>query len=248
VQIFAFISFGFFVAVSLVVGFRLLRLAWRTRLAPELAIGAQIFFMGGIGYAAWILGSSEAVPQTLTVPVRAVAALCLSFGSAALYIGSWRIFRPSEAWAGVLAVLGAAVLLGTGIYDAANTETMASQITTRFLPSNLAMIGCFAWMSFESFGHFRMMQRRHRIGLAEPALANRFLLWGMAGAAAALVVTGTTVNWFVFPRGTVGAPIVLMQSILGLVGAVLIWLTFYPPRALEGLLLQRSEAGGSSDG
>jgi hypothetical protein len=70
----------------------------------------------------------------------------------------------------------------------------------------------------------------------------------MAGAAAALVVTGTTVNWFVYTPGTVGTPIVLVQSILGLVGAVFIWLTFYPPRALEGFLLGRSGAGADSDG
>jgi hypothetical protein len=246
-QIFALISFGVFVAVSLMVGFRLLRLAWRTRLAPELAIGAQIFFAGGIGYPLWVLGSSGKPPEALMPLLGVLTPLLLSLGAVALYIGIWRIFRPTEVWAGVVAALGSVLALAPEIYDAV-TGLEFSQPALTYWMADLARLGCFGWASAEAFAHFRMMRRRQRIGLAEPALANRFLLWGMATASAALLVIASTVNWILFPRGAVGTPIVLIQSVLGLMGSILIWFSFYPPRALEGILLQPSGNGDGSDG
>jgi hypothetical protein len=245
-EIFALISFGFFVAVSLVVGFRLLRLASRTRRAPELAIGALIFLQGGIGHPMWVLDASGVAPAALEPLLAVLTPLCLSLGTVAFYLGIWRIFRPAEAWAGALAALGSAVVLAPAVYDAVTLQTPVTQPALTYWLGDLSRIASFSWMSLESLGHFRMMQRRRRIGLAEPALANRFLVWGMAAASAALLVTASTVNWVLYPRGAVGAPILLIQSILGVVASVLIWLSFYPPRALEGILLQR--AGAGSDG
>jgi hypothetical protein len=174
--------------------------------------------------------------------------LFLAVGAVALFLGAWRIFRPTEAWAGVLAALGSAAGLVPAVYDAATLQAASTQPALTYWTGDLARIASFAWISLESFAHFRLMRRRHRIGLAEPALANRFLMWGMAAASGALVVTASMVNWLVFPRGTVGAPILLIQSVLGFVASTLIWLTFYPPRVLEGVLLQRAGAGAGSDG
>jgi hypothetical protein len=246
-QIFAQVSFGVFVAVSLVVGFRLLRLAWRTRLAPELAIGTQIFISGGIGYPLWVLAFSGQAPQALLPLLGILTPLFLSIGIAAFYFGIWRVFRPTEPWAAVLAGLGSAAVLIPEIYDAVTGQEF-SQPALSYWTADLARIGAFAWASVESFAHFRLMRRRQRIGLAEPALANRFLLWGTATASAALLVVASIVNWLLFPRGTVGTPIVLIQSVLGLVGSMLIWFSFYPPRALKGILLQDSEAGTHGNG
>jgi hypothetical protein len=50
----ALLGFAAFVAVSLSVGLRLLRLASRTRELPELAIGVALF-AGGVGYSLFIL-------------------------------------------------------------------------------------------------------------------------------------------------------------------------------------------------
>ena len=50
-------------------------------------------------------------------------------------------------------------------------------------------ISTFAWSAGESFALYGQLQRRARIGLVEPAVVNRVLLWGI-GSLAAFAMSG----------------------------------------------------------
>ena len=56
----------------------------------------------------------------------------------------------------------------------------------------IAQIGVLLWGSLEALSYWRRMQKRTAIGLADPAVTNRFLLWGIgAGAAGVGSLIGT---------------------------------------------------------
>ena len=58
IDLLGLVGFGAFLAVSAVVGFRLLLLARRTRRLPELAIGLNFVFAGLVGYGLLIAAES----------------------------------------------------------------------------------------------------------------------------------------------------------------------------------------------
>jgi hypothetical protein len=96
------------------------------------------------------------------------------------------------------------------------------------------MIGALLWGSFEALRYWGMMRRRVRIGLADPVVANRFLLWGIGAFAAGF---GSLVGNVV--QITTGVPsteipwVLASSSAHGFVAAVAMWLAFVPPVAYK---------------
>jgi hypothetical protein len=101
------------------------------------------------------------------------------------------------------------------------------------------------WVSVESFRYYAMLRRRLRLGLTDPVLTNRFLLWAIWAAAVFLNLSADPVARLAYAvsAGTRGgavvpeiaAPIVLVTisvtMVLGAVSAVTLFLTFF---ATEG--------------
>ena len=83
---------------------------------------------------------------------------------------------------------------------------------------------------FEALRYYALIEKRVALGLATPALANRFLLWGWmgitmgAGAGANLYFLATHIDVVADPRAQ------SVTSAVGLAQAVLLYLTFLPPR------------------
>jgi hypothetical protein len=79
-------------------------------------------------------------------------------------------------------------------------------------------------------GGFARLRRRLRLGLADPLVADRFLLWAIGLSAMALLMASTILA----PAAGVdpAAPgWVLLESLAGLVGAVSLGVAFFPSRA-----------------
>jgi hypothetical protein len=74
------------------------------------------------------------------------------------------------------------------------------------------------------------MQRRARIGLVEPAVVNRVLLWGI-GSLAAFAMSGYGLLTRVALGPVQSDGMRLVSSALGMIAAVAIWLAFFPPAA-----------------
>jgi hypothetical protein len=76
------------------------------------------------------------------------------------------------------------------------------------------------------------MRRRVRLLLADPVVANRFLLWGFgAGAAGFGSALGGVVQWWTGLPPLELPGLMLSSSLHGLAAAIAMWLAFVPNAA-----------------
>jgi hypothetical protein len=228
VSVLALLGYGSFVLVSLVVGVRLLLLWRRTHETPELAIGVTLV-AGGLSYAIAIAAFSiPGLPRIAASLLETISAFSAHLASAALALALRHIFRPTERWARALQLsvtVALAVTFSTRLIDPLAFPPPG------FVFWPYALLGAFlyAWSAFESWNCHVLMVRRARIGLAEPDVARRFLLWGVAGAAALGIFLVAMADRLVQPGGMSSWTIAL-TSALGLVAALGISLAFFPYR------------------
>lgn len=221
----ALVGLSAFALASLFVGARLLVLSFRTQRLPERLIGLSLFSAGGIGTVLVLLsdiaGGSRATLQT-------VAAIAIHLGVAALGIFTWRVFRPTFAGATLVAACVALLVLSR-LADAVSGHYFGVDRSDLSIAADYTgRIVLYAWATFESLRHYALARRRVRIGLVEPLVANRFLLWGI-GTGAALCI------WFhVFlqelARRSDAAETYLVIAAFGTACAISLWLAFFPPR------------------
>jgi hypothetical protein len=238
-----------FALASATVGVRLLLLARRTRQAPELAMGIAFLVSGAIGFP--LLTGASVVVETggstgLAHVLMALGALSTFAGYVGLGIGCWRIYRPAERWPLAPIGLGTAVLLGATATVAASSG--AAQAATRDLAfwSGICVGSLtFAWNAVESFLLHGQLRRRASLGLADPEVVSRVLMWGVGSAAAwAMTMHGLVL------RATIG-PVVadghrIVASGIGLVAAVAISLAFFPPAAYRRRFAAPADRTGSA--
>ncbi len=119
---------------------------------------------------------------------------------------------------------GADVVLGR-----ADPATFAE--TGRIFVGVLLLVAgaCYAWTGFEGFRYFGMMRRRVALGLGDPLLTNRFLLWGISG------LTSSTWNavalaYLLAGQNILQEPVpILVRAVGGLLNSVLLVLIFMAP-------------------
>lgn len=243
------LGFGAFFVSSLAIGLRLVWLAHRNRGLPELLIGLGILGIGPAGFALTVFAMlfGEGRPA-LTVAVLAASQLAIAGGAVSAYLFNWTVFRPDAAWARALVAAAAAVFaiaffarLATGGYVLPMRLDLWTQL------SSFNVIACLLWGSAESLRYHGLMRRRARLGLADPVLTNRFLLWGLGiGSAGVGSLVGNVV---MMVRGTVMQELdglTLSNSLFGLASAVLMWIAFLPPASYRRWLEGRARARAAS--
>jgi hypothetical protein len=222
-----------FVAVSLWAGARLLLLGRRTREIAELSIGAALF-CGGAGYGAFITAFRlHLVPDELLGLAFAISAGLLDIGVIALSLGVWKLFRPGARWAAVAFGAAFAVLIASWVTGVAGSQPNGQRSAFVFWSFNAVGASTYAWSALECIRYHTMLRRRAHIGLADPELGHRFLLWAIAGSAgAAMFAIGMAGRLFLDgPNWGVQ----LGQSLAGFTAGLSIWLAFFPP----GVYVQR---------
>jgi hypothetical protein len=237
------VGFGVFFLASLAIGARLVALAARTRRQPELLIG-----MGILGIGPTALGSMMAAAALAgTTSGRALTGLAymaIAVGSTAACVFNWRVFRPDGPWARIW-VRATPVLYAVAIATEGATTGFANPLQPG--PAGLAVSTLCAtnllWGAGESLRYWLLMRRRLRLGLADPLVTNRFLLWGLGigaagiGSVISLVVQLTTGNAMAeLPA------LMLSNSLHGLTSAVLMWIAFVPPAAWKRFVLESHRA------
>ena len=175
-----------YTVASFVVGVRLIARSRRSHGLPELLIGLAYAAAPGLGYPLVVAGRMlpDRADQLVTVWLGQPL---IVFGCACFLFFNAKVFRPAAGWATVVAALGAAVLVaggGVAIWGYTSTADMALA-TWRSSWGTGAMLvvlgAAYAWTAFEGVRYRGMMRRRQAIGLADPMVANRFLLWAFAG-------------------------------------------------------------------
>jgi len=237
----ALLGYGSFVLASLVVGMRLLLLHRRTHETPELAIGVALFAGGGLAYGIAVgVYSAPGLPHGVAALLEIVAAFFSHLGAAALALALRQIFRPEELWARVFQLALTVAL--TGAFVTRLVEPLAFPPPDYvFWPYALTGAVVYGWSLFESLHCHALMARRARIGLADPAVARRFLLWGVAGAGALGIYLATMWSRLTEPVA-MGRWTVALTSAFGLAAAVGLSLAFFPRRRRAAAAAQAGAA------
>ena len=251
------VSQTLYLMVVFTLGVRLMRRAVRTHQLPESLLATHFLLCAGLGYLLSVSALSAArqpglvPPQLVTATIAAAhASSCVGVFAAICF--NYLVFRRDEAWARALVVL-AAVAMSVGYVGYGWTGGFQDG---RFHGVWFWLFyGTFAWgaawVMLEPLRYHRVMRRRQQLGLAEPLVVNRFLLWGVGSVCRFLMVLG---GWFAsafYPEDPtellppVATVALVVIAIVGLGLSVSYYLTFFPPRAYERLVDRRSRAAGA---
>jgi len=242
VQWISLFGLGVFGAISLAVALRLLLLARRTRQLPEFLIGVS-FLSGGIlgrGPIAVAL-SVESLPEMLRVGLFMGGRFMLGVCGLSIGLMAWRVFQREQAWARVLLLVLVALLAVHSAFDVFVTRPGTPLYESMgFWIGTVGKTGAFAWGSWEAIGYYGMLRRRIPLGLADPVVANRIALWGLASGLIAFLFLVNPLAQLATGLDQESPALSVMQSVIGLAAAVFIALAFFPPRAYLRLIESRA--------
>jgi hypothetical protein len=236
---------------SAVLGFRLLRLARRTGELPELIIGSAFLGAGVVGYVLMLIGAggAQVMPAELALRFFLAGYLAISGGVVLTYLFVWRVFRPSSKLARVFVGIVCPVVAVTGLPFALPTlgnvnEQPHGLAMVVFWVGHAVRIGSGAWGALEAGHYYLAMRKRLRLGLAEPVVANRIALWGVASLGAVMSFASTAVaNASNGSMEDVMSPgQILLISSVTLAVATCQWLAFLPPRWYLAWVERRAQA------
>jgi hypothetical protein len=224
-----------FVAVASGVGLRVLLLARRSRGVPELLMGCGMLSIAALGYPLTIVAGFGGSVGALNLPLYTAGSFLTQLGVALIYAFTWQVFRPAAGWAKALVGAGSAVMLASLVgasaaISSASSETLSHLAARSWL--SVSMIGYttgFLWTAVEGLVHYRAALRRLAFGLADPVVANRFLLWGAFGLMATGINFSSALgNWMGSDPSR--SPVVLVpMGVLGAGASIAMSLAFFPP-------------------
>ncbi len=188
-------------------------------------------------------GTAQHLPLVLPDLVAEIGAECVGHG--ALVAFSWRVFHPRDTWAGALAGTLAA-LIGVALSGEVLSGEYLRYSDMRPISGPWLLFGLAArgaaptWMAFECFRFHHKLRLRAKIGLAEPLVVNRVLLWGIAIGCSALGFGMSIVHRLVYGTGLRAHVWALTTvSALATVSALCLGLAFFPPKAYRRWLEER---------
>ena len=253
---FAVLPFLAMVLVGSVVGARLLLQGWRSRRAPELSIGLGLLLITLVGHPLCAVGR---LPGLVGTPAGngffAVGLVLALSGIACVFVFTWQVFRPDVPWARLL--VGAAgvslALDAVGLLGASFSASTLDEILPRTRPWACGIVATvcvgFLWTAAESLTYWDRLRRRHALGLGDPVVANRFLLWAISGFAVALLC-GLLIGCLLAGMVVLIEPLPLSMTALAAITTSIAWyLAFLPPdsylRLVRGRAGQDAHAVGS---
>lgn len=231
------LAFG---AAASAAGLRLMTLARRTGKRPEMLLGLGLLLTAGLGYMVMMLAivARPAVSpayRPLVITLLAAGWIFHNVGVTCMLRFTASVFRPGDRAAeratrlltAVLWTGWAAFVWEGGLADA--------QLRGGYWVA-FAVIGTYPiWSGLESFAAWLRMRRRQALGLADPLVVERFLLWALASFCAAAAIWTVNVPTFagVPPDGETLAPLaavcMVATAAFGLATIGCYWLTFFPP-------------------
>lgn len=228
-EIFAGLSVGLLVLVALVVVIKTFSLWRRTRGRPELLLSLYLSCATVIGYPLAI--AMGLIPASQNWEIHVAAELVMSVGWISLLLFTLTVFRRDTSWARWLVGFSVSLVVA-GVVAYVLEVTGPNPRTPQQIPGLTVGISvpvaiAYFWATFETLSYHRRMKLRLRLGLAENAVVNRMLLWGLMTLAAG---TALVINMVAVVAGSyMSPPIVLISSILGVAHASCLFLAFHPP-------------------
>jgi hypothetical protein len=206
-----------------------------SRAAPDFVLGLSIAVLQpGIV----LIGHALRAPKPELYPL---ALALVTAGTAAIALFAQLTFRARAGWArAVIALLIAFLCYGHWL------QLLRLQATGEphfvYLSGRVLLLG---WAAFEALRHRALYARRKRIGMFDPVIGNRFLLFGVWTSLMAINAMGTMLivelgqrfglqDWRAWNFGVArGISLFLL---------IAMWLIFFPPRAYLAWLKRRHAA------
>jgi hypothetical protein len=187
--------------------------------------------LAGISYPALTAGFMLGDSPGLQSVVMGASGLASVLGQTGIAIFNWRVFRAGESAPAVLAVAVAAGMTALWLAQALGSGWGAFARTQQgpWALQQWCSIVTMGWGGLESILYYAKLRKRLVLGLADPVVANRFLLWGVFG----LMATG--INFTSALGNALGidpsrAPLVLVPlGFLGAIACAAMYLAFFPP-------------------
>ncbi len=232
-----------------VVGIRLLWLFRRTRARPELLLGVSLLLGATIGGPLEGIGVSarQELGQEVAGPMILMGKLFLTFAIACQLGFIRHVFRPDSPWAKAFSGALLSTLIAAFVGYAAHGSYSSAEVPLSWFCIEFVARGASStWLAVEAFRYHGMMKRRLRLGMADPAVTNRFFLWAWAGVFSIAVLCGSVPPLFLDPvRDKALLSLDLLAfSAAGVAVSLLYWLTFFPPASYLRLLKTRAQEVG----
>jgi hypothetical protein len=239
---FSLIVVALFAMVAGAAAVRMLALAARTRKAPELLLGLSML-LPLAGFATMV--AAAAIGGAVSRDRMEVGGVIIDLGYVAVAGFVWLVFRRDERWALALAV--ALALAGLAMPVANHFLLWAGRLPPTFLPRAILRNACDLWAAIEALRYAHLMRKRVRFGLAEPLVADRFRLWGVAHLTAAVMLDGFTLGAMLWVQRDASSEVFTWTGAgFGLCTAILFTLSFFPPAVYVRRVEYRATAEVSS--
>ena len=231
------------------IGSRLIARGWRGDDWTQLCLGIGLFSFTAVGTPAVLVSSAvlEGLGRGAFVACIGVGQIANAVTVTALYLFTLRVFRRDSRAARIGAAFGIAAYAIAAVavaWMAASLEAGSHYppaLRSIIVLGALAAGGALGWAATESLLYYRMARRRVTLGLAEPLVANRFLLWGTGCVLATLMIV--LIVTFIGAGFTFEAPALQLSTSFCTLGTgVSFYLAFSPPDRYESWLCARAAA------
>jgi hypothetical protein len=215
----------------LIVGARLLRLASRTGETPERLLAAM-FLVSGLSYVLYTIPVLFNL-ESLWTPLNFAARVAYLPAPVLLAAFTRQLFRREDPWAAWL-VVGIGALLVAGVAGSAlGGDWEGYSISNGWFW--LEWVGYtipFGWAGAEVFGQYRQARRRLPLGLCEPLVCNRFLLWSLFAILQVSICLAILPQYADYEQQNLfSATWDILIGALEFLSLAAIWLVFFPPSA-----------------
>jgi hypothetical protein len=222
-----------FVAFFVALGVRLVRVFRREGRAPELFI-ALSFLATSVGITGQLVAMAPDSPDTTVRIGASLASVAFFVAGVAVLRFLALAFRAGDRTAEFVTHVGIffAVVLG-GFALGRVVETPLASLR-RFdgagLGGNAFLCATLAWLTVEAFLHFGRLRRRSALGLADPVLMNRMLLYGVGSLLSVLTMLSTLVPALAWGIDPMENPVLRgIGATLGMPIGVIYYLALLPP-------------------
>ena len=231
----AIIASTFYLVASL----RLIRLSRRTRERPELLLGLYLALSGlyYLGYNLPSLVGIDSWPRPIGMAIEWI--YMIGVVPYLFFIRS--VFRRDDAWAGWLVGVCSAVML-LGMTEATATGRVEPVLDNPwFIMEWLGYTTPCIWIGCEAMLCRRGANKRARIGLCPPIVANRYLLLALFGGFQVLACFADL--YWAHDKAGGETVSMLSDALLGgteIASVMLLWLAFFPPRSYQNWITERA--------
>ncbi len=221
--------------VYFVVGARLVRLGNRTRSASEWVLGLTLLIWG-LSYVFWVTSAASHGQPALESQLLIASRLATNLGGVWIAYFPLLVFRRGSTWAKWLsASIASCLIVGTaGSIWTGDPEGLDPLSNIWWWIEWLGEIGSGIWIGVEGLHHYGTTRPRVRLGLCEPIVSHRYLLWGIAGVFWTLlgfVIVGQYVEFWVTQSWS--ATLDNLVAFCEIAALAMIWLAFFAPAAYQ---------------